>query len=248
LNNKLITVVTVVYNAEDLIEETIQSITNQTLFEEVEYIVIDGNSKDNTLEIINRYKDKIDILVSEPDKGIYDAMNKAIGLASGEWINFMNAGDTFTSNSVLEKTFSNDVENYDFIYGKHIWMTESQKVLVDTRPLNLMWQRICFCHQSLFSRTVLMKEKPFDLSYKIVCDYENYFSRYMERKKFLKVDFPIAVFMAGGFSDINFFKRTRERYSVVKKYKNDLEVKRYYINIIVHYYLSKIKKRFKNAK
>lgn len=244
----LVSVVTVVYNAEDLIEETIQSVISQTYFDKVEYIIIDGASKDKTLEIINKYRDKIDILVSEPDNGIYDAMNKAIDIATGEWILFMNAGDIFASKNIVEKVFEYDVGYYDFIYGQHIWSDKKNEVLVDVRPLNLMWQRICFCHQSLFSRTSLMKERPFDLSFVIVCDYENYFSRYMEGKKFKKINFPIAVFMAGGFSDVNFFKRTLERYKVVQKYKNDLEMKVYYLKTILKYYLIKVKQRFLNAK
>lgn len=244
MEQKVITIVTVVYNGEKEIEKTINSIVSQTFFDKVEYIIIDGSSKDKTLEIIKGYKNKIDILVSEPDNGIYDAMNKAINFANGEWINFMNAGDTFASNDVLEKILKNDVENYDFIYGEHIWKDGNKEVLVPTRPLDLMWQRISFCHQSLFSRTTLMKEKPFNLSYKIVCDYENYFSRYMSGKKFLKLSFPIAVFAAGGFSDINFFKRTLERYSVVKRYKNGLEMKIFYVKIILKHYFVKAKRRF----
>ncbi|AKF24361.1 hypothetical protein YH65_02335 [Sulfurovum lithotrophicum] len=240
-----VTVVTVVYNCEDTIEETIKSVLSQT-YPHIEYIIIDGASKDNTLDIINKYEDQIDVIVSEKDKGIYDAMNKAIQMATGEWINFMNAGDSFASDDVLSKIFEgHDVSDYDFIYGEHYWKDSDTKHLVKTRPLELMWQKICFSHQSLFSRTNLMKDKPYDLAYKIVCDYENYFSRYMEGKKFLKVDFPIAVFLAGGFSDINFMGRTKERYKVVSQYHNSFKVKKYYLNTIVQYYLNKIKKRIK---
>lgn len=221
----MVSIVTVVYNGELEIEDTIKSIINQS-YPHIEYIIIDGCSKDKTMTIVKKYEHSINAIVSEPDNGIYDAMNKAIHLATGEWINFMNAGDRFASLDVLEKVFLNtEIDNYDFIYGQHIWKNEIKNVVVPTRPLNLMWQKISFCHQSLFSKTTLLKEKPFDLSFKIVCDYENYFSRYMEGKKFLEVNFPISIFSAGGFSDINFFRRTLERYSVVKKYKNDLEVK-----------------------
>ena len=208
-----ITIVTVTYNAEDFIEETILSIINQT-YKNVEYIIVDGSSNDNTLEIVKKYEDKIDCFVSEKDNGIYDAMNKAIDIASGKWINFMNAGDTFASMDVLENIFSkNNLTNYDFIYGQHFRKNAHNKILLPTKSLELMWQGICFCHQSLFSRTNLIKEKPFDLSYKIVSDYENYFFRFMEGKKFYEVQFPIAIVSAGGYSHINFFKRTKERYS-----------------------------------
>lgn len=238
-----ITIVTVVYNAENDIGDTIKSVLDQT-YKNIEYIVIDGASSDNTLNIIKKYEKDIDILVSEKDKGIYDAMNKAIQLATGEWINFMNAGDKFASNDVIEKIFSKEsIIEHDFIYGHHIWKNADKEFTVPTNPLDDMWQRISFCHQSLFSRTTLMKEKPFDLSYKIVCDYENYFSRYMEGKKFHGVDFPISVFLAGGFSDIHFFKRTKERYSVVKKHKSDFEMKKFYLNLMMKHYISKMKKK-----
>lgn len=236
-----VTIVTVTYNAQDYIEETINSVINQT-FTDYEYILVDGKSSDQTCSVIEKYKDHITTFISEPDKGLYDAMNKAIKLAKGEWIAFINAGDVYVDDSVLERVFNMySHDDSDFIYGSHIWVNGDQQALVPVRPLDLMWQRICFCHQSLFSRTSLMKEKPFDLSYKIVSDYENYFSRYSEGKKFLNVDFPVCKFLAGGVSDINFMARTLERWSVVKKYK-PLFAKwhLYYISLIYQNYKKKI--------
>jgi len=245
----LISIITVVYNGEKEIEETIQSVINQT-YENIEYIILDGASKDGTVACIKKHEKNIDYWKSEKDKGIYDAMNKAIDLATGEWINFMNAGDRFAGNNVLEEIFDTEnMENYDFIYGEHIWKgLDDKEHLVKTKPLSQMWQRISFCHQSLFTKTKLMQEKKFDLSYKIVCDYQHYFSSYNEGKLFHKVNFPISVFSAGGFSDINFFKRTKERYSVVKQYKNNLEMKKYYFNLVKTYYMNKVKQRIFNAK
>ena len=98
----LISVVTVSYNAVSTIEQTILSVINQT-YPNVEYIIIDGGSTDGTVDIIKKYADKIAYWVSEPDKGIYDAMNKGVVVATGEWINFMNAGDIFTDSDVIDK-------------------------------------------------------------------------------------------------------------------------------------------------
>lgn len=232
-----VTVVTVTYNAKDVVEETILSVINQS-YENIEYIVIDGGSTDGTVDIIKQYEDKIDYWISEPDEGIYFAMNKAIEKATGVWINFMNAGDRFYSEHDLTRVFTEqNVSEYDFVYGDWYRTNGEKYHLIKTRPLNTMWKRICFSHQSLFSRTSLMKKKPFDHSYNIVSDYENYFSRYMEGYSFFKVDFPIAIILIGGFSDQSFFKRTYERYRVVSKYKNDIEMNKYYIELLINHYL-----------
>ena len=104
----LISIVTVSYNAVLTIEQTILSVINQT-YPNVEYIIIDGGSTDGTVDIIKKYEDKIAYWVSEPDKGIYDAMNKGVVVATGEWINFMNAGDIFTDGDVIDKLFHQNI-------------------------------------------------------------------------------------------------------------------------------------------
>jgi glycosyltransferase involved in cell wall biosynthesis len=113
----LISIITVVFNGEQFLEETIRSVINQN-YDNVEYIIIDGGSTDGTLNIIKKYEDKISYWVSEKDGGIYDAMNKALDVASGVWINFMNAGDSFCNAIVLEKLFAKEIEiDNKFVYG-----------------------------------------------------------------------------------------------------------------------------------
>ena len=99
-----ISIITVCHNAEDSIESTMLSIFEQTC-QEIEYIIIDGNSSDSTLEIIEKYRNKVDKLISEPDSGIYNAMNKGIDAATGDYLIFLNAGDRFHSPDALEKVF-----------------------------------------------------------------------------------------------------------------------------------------------
>ena len=112
-----ISVVTVCYNAADTIEKTMLSVLNQT-YHDIEYIIIDGGSTDGTVEIIRKYADRIAYWVSEPDKGIYDAMNKGIKVATGEWINFMNAGDEFVDEGVIEKLFQNrTIDTVGVVFG-----------------------------------------------------------------------------------------------------------------------------------
>ena len=153
-----VTVVTVTYNAEDFLEETILSVINQT-YKNVEYIVVDGLSTDGTLNIIKKFTDDIDIWVSEKDAGIYDAMNKAIDIASGEWIVFMNAGDSFYNSDVIQEVFDGMPEGAELVYGHHAWKHDGKVSTIYARPLEVMWQHISFSHQSLFSRTSLMKKK-----------------------------------------------------------------------------------------
>lgn len=117
MNHPKITIITVCFNAVDVIEKTILSVVNQT-YQNIEYIIVDGGSTDGTIDIIKKYEDQIDKWISEPDDGIYDAMNKGIRMATGEWLNFMNAGDWFYSDSVVEKVFSKKIpESLMFIYS-----------------------------------------------------------------------------------------------------------------------------------
>lgn len=152
-----VTVVTVCYNAAETIEKTMLSVINQT-YDNVEYLIIDGGSKDETLSIIKKYENKISKWISELDKGIYDAMNKAIKMATGEWINFMNAGDSFASNDVLEKIFKTEyTENVKFLYSDNYYLhPNGNKVLAHhdhTIPSVL--------HQSAIYRPSLHREYGF---------------------------------------------------------------------------------------
>lgn len=116
MNYKL-SIITVCYNAENDIARTIESVLKQT-FNDFEYIIVDGSSTDSTLNIVNSYKSSIQQIISEPDKGIYDAMNKGIKMANGEWVIMMNAGDQFASNTVLDEIFSSYIpDSIDFIYS-----------------------------------------------------------------------------------------------------------------------------------
>ena len=94
-------IITVTYNAENVLEDTIQSVITQT-YRNVEYIIVDGKSTDKTMEIVNRYKDHIHTIVSEPDKGLYDAMNKGMALATGDYVCFLNAGDELHEDDTLQ--------------------------------------------------------------------------------------------------------------------------------------------------
>ncbi|MBR1467658.1 MAG: glycosyltransferase [Bacteroidaceae bacterium] len=164
-----ITVVTVCFNCATEIEATIKSVVNQS-YRDLEYIIIDGGSSDGTLVILEKYSDCISKIVSEPDKGIYDAMNKATDLATGEWINFMNAGDTFANEYVIENFFriADLKEPNDILYGDTILKYPFGSYYRDCRPTGTKHR---WCHQSMFIRTSVIKKFRYDLSFKIRADY-----------------------------------------------------------------------------
>lgn len=161
--NDVITIVTVCYNCKKDIEKTLLSVINQD-YSNIEYIVIDGGSTDGTLDIISKYKCKISKFISEPDKGIYDAMNKAIDMAAGKWINFLNAGDIFVNKCVISDFFKKAKEiKADFLYGDVILSFPFGNYYRNCKNTN-------WCHQSLFTNTALMKKYKFDISYRITAD------------------------------------------------------------------------------
>lgn len=190
----LITVVTVSYNAEMTIEKTMLSILGQT-YPNIEYIVIDGGSTDGTLEIINKYKDRLAYFVSEPDKGVYDAMNKGIAKATGTWINFMNSGDTFYEDNTVEKVVEKIDESDDVIYGSYFFLSNGKMELRATAELSILSRgSMAFCHQSSFVKSAILKRKMFDTRYRICADYESFYSIWKNGGKFKKLPFAVSIF------------------------------------------------------
>ena len=171
-----VTVVTVTYNCAGIVEETIKSVIGQD-YDNLEYIIIDGASSDGTWDIVNRYADRITYMVSEPDKGIYDAMNKGIDAATGRWINFMNAGDVFASNTVLSEVFAEPIgDDVGFMFGKSGGITSKgyrtpPEKLTPFYESKDKFHNMGFNHQAAFARTDIAKRLHFDLSFRTCADY-----------------------------------------------------------------------------
>lgn len=208
-----VSVVTVTYNAREVLERTIKSVINQTLRNR-EYIIVDGGSSDGTLEIIKKYEAQIDYWVSEPDDGVYHAMNRALDLCSGEWINFMNAGDTFYTDDVLADIFDHDyAEDVAVIYGQTKNRYDSSCEAVEkSKPLEHFYQGKPFCHQSAFARTDLMKIRHFDIRFKIAADYDFFYKLFVEGQRFVCVDTIVAKYDMHGISSdyVTSFCESRE--------------------------------------
>lgn len=178
-------IITVTYNAAAVLEDTIQSIITQT-YKNVEYIIVDGASTDQTLHIVDRYREHIHTVVSEPDKGLYDAMNKGLKLATGDYVCFLNAGDCLHEDDTLQaivhsvinsRSNGNVVEVPDVIYGETT-LVDSEGHFVRMRrltpPEHLTWksfkQGMLVCHQAFFARRSITQ--PYDLDYRFSADFD----------------------------------------------------------------------------
>jgi glycosyltransferase involved in cell wall biosynthesis len=218
-NYPRISVVTVCYQAADTIEKTILSVVHQN-YQNMEYIVIDGGSKDGTVDIITKYRDRIAYFVSERDKGIYDAMNKAIQVATSEWINFMNAGDLFATDHTINNIFGQDADyaSQDVIYGDTLYKYIGSPITYKAKPLSTLDYRMAFCHQSSFVRTDLMKAKGFDLRYRYVADYAFFYHLYKTGHSFHYLPMVLTIYsLEGGFSNSNILKVMREEHLISQK-------------------------------
>lgn len=190
-----VSIVTVCYNAESCIEKTIQSVVKQT-YSNIEYIIVDGASKDKTLDIISRYKNSISVVVSESDNGIFDAMNKGVKIATGDYIAFMNAGDSYYSSDTIATMFVSDIQDSwpDVVYGYLIHSYSFGKFVRKKLPIDCFKQFMPIGHPATFVRTSLMKESEFDCSYRIAADYNFFFHMYMTGKTFKFVNTIVADF------------------------------------------------------
>ena len=192
----IVTIITVCRNHAKELERTIRSVESQT-WQEKEYLVIDGASTDDTLDVIKAHEVSITRWVSEPDQGIYDAMNKGVRMARGEWVIFMNAGDTFASDDTLQRVFGSPLDA-DVIYGDVI-KGELVKKAEDPRNAHRMF----YCHQSAFVRTRCLREFPFDIRHRMSADFKQVKQLYLSGKTFRQLDFPVANFDTQGVSNRN---------------------------------------------
>lgn len=243
----LISVITVVYNGAATLEQTILSVIEQT-YSNIEYIIIDGYSTDGTLDIIKQYEDGIDYWQSEPDKGIYDAMNKGIDFASGSFINFMNAGDSFANSTVTEK-----IKNYtqDILYGNIFLKKESSLTEMnfpDKFRFFYFSRNATVCHQAIFARKTTFYGNKFDLHYKIIAD-RIWLKKCIEDKKcsYFHFDYPVCIYDVTGISS-DLDKLHKESMRFIKKEYGMTGV--LYAKVVSAIYIlySKIKKYFNRLK
>ena len=166
-----LSIITINYNNIEGLKRTINSVISQT-WHDFEWIIIDGGSTDGSKELIEQNQQYLSYWCSEHDKGIYNAMNKGITQVSGEFINFMNAGDSYASQNTLSEVFSNDHQE-DVIYGDWIYVYDTHEELMSF-PINNLYTEFLrrnICHQAMFIKSSLLKQKGYDETISIFADY-----------------------------------------------------------------------------
>lgn len=235
MKNPLVSIITVCFNAEKTIRMTMDSVLAQT-YPFWEYILIDGGSSDRTLSIVEELRPLFEskgvrlVLVSEPDKGIYDAMNKGLSYSQGDWINFMNAGDRFADAQVLEDLCKEDIQSVEqVIYGDTILHLQFGDVTMLPKPIDYMRKKMAFCHQSALVAGDLMRRERFDLSYRLAADYAFFYRYYQQGGRFRYIHRTIAWYESEeGASSKNRLQVNRE-YARIQGKANRLSWKLWFV-------------------
>ena len=244
---KKLTIVTITYNAFFVLENTIKSVLSQNnnIFN---YIIIDGGSNDGTIEIIEKYQNKLQFWQSKKDNGIYDAMNISLNFVHTEWVCFMNAGDNFFNDNVINDIFNNDkFEKYDILYGNHGYYQKNNLIVKKPLLLQNIWKRMPMCHQSIFVKSKIIKNKPFNLEYRFASDYDfilNHYSNFPNSFKYINI--PISIISLNGFSESNSINTYKEYMKISNIYYKGLFYKIYFKIKILERKIIKILKQLIN--
>ncbi len=223
--NDVVSVVTIVFNGELYIEQTILSVLNQENVK-IEYIIIDGASKDNTLQIIEKYRNQIDVIISEPDNGIYDAINKGIKIARGSLIGIIHCGDYYKKDTVSIALNEYNRTKADVLYGDIEIIEESNKQEIHYygKPDHLQLKnKMSIFHPSTFvSNKCYNSYGLYNTSYKIAADYELFLRYYISDVEFMYVPESFSTFRDGGVSSNNHGILLKELFKIKRKHLGTL--------------------------
>lgn len=209
-----LTIITINYNNLQGLEKTYHSVVSQT-WQDFEWIIIDGGSTDGSKEFLEAHQDKFSYWVSEPDNGIYNAMNKGITHIHGEYVHFLNSGDWLFSNNTYESIFINNTIYGDIIYSNVALVLKPDyyytKKINSTITLSYFW-RDNLNHQNVIVSSSLLSNRPYDEKYKICADYKSYIQYCLDGRSFQYIDSVIAFFDAYGFGSLsNQIRETEQR-------------------------------------
>ena len=232
-----VSVITVCYNSELSLEDTILSVVNQT-YDDIEYIIIDGASSDRTLEIIDKYKDKIDYFISEPDSGMYNAMNKGIKVATGDYVYILNSDDTlYDENTIQNFVKEANNKNYEVFIGNLIFVEQDgKKPIIKFNEVDKMSMYYFGLHQQalFYKRTIFEKYGYLSEEYKLASDIVWLYDRLFFKKQKLKIKYLDQIFCnfkIGGRSNNESYKKLsdKERSMIAQKYLSPFQMKIYEI-------------------
>lgn len=213
-----VTIVTVTFDDKAALERTLHSVESQD-YAHLEHVIVDGGSSDGSVDVIRQYGHTNVTWVSEPDNGIYDAMNKGVRMAKGVWVNFMNSGDTFVHESTVSQLVEQLQPDDDLVYGDTNFVSEDSQEVIKAKGPETLWMALNFNHNSLFVRRELLLRHPFNLNYNIVADSEFVIWCYRNDCSFRNTGQVINNYRRGGYSDENSVMRSIERWKLVSDYK-----------------------------
>lgn len=216
-----LSVITIVYNNVRDIERTMLSVLNQT-YRNIEYIIIDGGSVDGTKDIIYNYKSRLTQFISEPDQGIYDAMNKGLSLATGDYVLFMNSGDEIYSPETVKEVFETE-SSADIYYGETEMFNDRWESLGQRRhcaPENFNWKSFKYgmsiSHQAIYVKRSIAE--PFDLQYKYSADIDWIIRAAKNASSMVNTHTFVAKYLVGGVSKKKHLASLKERFKIFTKY------------------------------
>ena len=217
----MVSIITVVFNSEAFLEKTILSVINQS-YTDFEYIVVDGGSTDGTLQIIEKYNTYISAWISEKDKGLYDAMNKGMDMAKGNYLWFINSGDEIYSETVLSEIFSNQNTMHDLIYGETEIIDYKGNIVGMRRhsaPKKLSYKSFRYgmkvCHQSAIVNSAIAGK--YNLNYKFSSDFDWMLEVLKKAQSIYNSGIILSKFMEGGQTTKNLIPGLKERFAIMSK-------------------------------
>jgi len=234
----LISIITVVFNGIETLERTIQSVINQT-YKNIEFIVVDGGSIDGTQDLIKKHESNISKFISEPDNGLYDAMNKGMEHASGDYFWFINSGDEIAADDTLKKIFEN-ADFADIYYGDTMMIDKNNNLIGNRRltpPSNLTWKDLrngmLVSHQSIIvSRKAAEK---YDVNYRFSADYQWTVQALKKSQKTVNTRMILSKYLDGGLTKKNIIAGLKERFKIMCKYYGVFSTVFYHIPIGIRF-------------
>ncbi len=221
MDKPVLSVITVVFNNVKDIERTMLSVLGQT-YERLEYLVIDGKSTDGTVEVIEKYRTRLAVFITQKDAGIYDAMNKGLSKATGDYVVFMNSGDEFYKKDTVKEVFATAADA-DIYYGETEMINRQLQSLGQRRhkaPENFTWKDFKYgmsvSHQAIFIRRKLVEN--YDLKYQLSSDIDWILTAAKKARKMVNVHQYVAKYLVGGISKKKHVQSLRERFAIMRKH------------------------------